>query len=163
MKTITALLFFVLTLALNPAWGVPIEVTVHRTIGGAFTIKTSQVQGTIVSEKETVKAASVKVDATSLKVDDQELLTKHIQERLETDHFPTIELTGAEGTNGTGKGIITIKGIAKPVTGQFKVQGNKIVAEFKLSMADFKIEKVRYLGVGAKDEVEIKVELPIKN
>ena len=36
-----------------------------------------------------------------------------------------------------------------------------VKAQFKLSIKQFGIENVKYLGVGVKDEVEIKVQLPI--
>lgn len=70
-------------------------------------------------------------------------------------------MTG-EGGAGKGKGVISIKGISKEISGTYKIEGQTLKANFKLSLQDFKIEKIKYLGVGVKDEVEVKVEVPVK-
>ena len=138
-----------------------IEVTVKLSPVGSFVAKTDKVEGGVVVEGGKVKASSIKVLVNTLKTG-IELRDKHTQERLEAEKFPEITLLTGEGTGGKGTGTIKIKGIEKPISGEYKVEGTKVTAQFKLSLKGFGIEKIGYLGVGVKDEVEVKVQLPIK-
>ena len=85
-----------------------------------------------------------------------------MRERLEGDKHPMISLQSGDGSGNQGKGLIKIKGIEKPIEGTYQVSGDSVTAEFKLSLKDFAIEKIRYLGVGVKDEVMVKVQVPLK-
>jgi len=137
-----------------------VEVTVRLSPVGSYVARTSDVQGTIKVNGGKVNATEIKVQTKSLKTGIT-LRDKHTQERLQADKFPEIILLTGEGISGMGKGIIKIKGIEKPIEGSYKIEGKSIVAEFKLSIKQFGIENVKYLGVGVKDEVDIKVQLPI--
>jgi len=137
-----------------------VEVTVKLSPVGSYVAKTSEVQGTIKVMGGKVTASEVKVQAKTLKTGIT-LRDKHTLERLQADKFPEIVLLTGEGVSGKGKGRIKIKGIEKPIEGTYKTDGKKIIAEFKLSIKQFGIENVKYLGVGVKDEVEIKVQMPV--
>lgn len=142
------------------AEGSLVEVVVKLSPVGSYTAKTSQVQGSVKTNGSKVMASNVRVQTKTLKTGIP-LRDKHTQERLLADRFPEIILISGEGESGKGKGIIKIKGIEKPVSGHYKVDGQMLKAAFKLSIKQFGIENVKYLGVGVKDDVEIKVQLPI--
>lgn len=137
-----------------------VEMTVKLSPVGSYVAKTSDIQGSVKLVGNKVIATDVKVKTKTLKTGIA-LRDKHTQERLEAGKYPEIILVSGEGESGNGKGKIKIRGIEKPVSGTYKVEGNKILAQFKLSIKDFGIENVKYLGVGVKDEVEIKVQIPI--
>lgn len=139
----------------------PVEVTVKLSPVGSYVAKTSSVDGSATLVGEKVKATNIKVLVKTLKTG-IELRDKHTIERLQADKFPEIILVSGEGENGKGKGIIKIKGIEKTVEGTYSVEGSDVKATFKLSLKDFGIEKIKYLGIGVKDEVEVKVQIPIK-
>ena len=53
-------------------------------------------------------------------------------------------------------------GIEKKVHGQYKIQDNQVVATFPLKLSDFKINDVKYMGVGVDDEVNLTVTIPLR-
>lgn len=137
-----------------------VEVHVKLSPVGSYVAKTSQVQGVVTVTGGKVQASNIRVQSKSLKTG-LALRDKHTQERLQADKFPEIILVKGEGAGGKGTGIIKLKGIEKPIAGSYKVEGKTMKAQFKLSIKQFGIENVKYLGVGVKDEVEIKVQLPV--
>lgn len=137
-----------------------VEISVKLSPVGSYIAKTTQVQGYAKVMGNKVQASDIKVQAKSLKTGIA-LRDKHTQERLMADKFPEIILVQGEGVGGKGTGLIKLKGIEKPIVGTYKVEGKMVKAQFKLSIKQFGIENVKYLGVGVKDEVEIKVQLPI--
>ena len=143
----------------NRAWGSQVEVSVRLSPVGSYVARTSHVEGSAVVTGGKVKASLIKVQAKTLKTGIT-LRDKHTIERLQADKFPEIILVSGEGEGGKGKGVIKIKGIEKPIQGTYKLDGKNVSAVFKLSLKDFGIEKVKYLGVGVKDEVEVKVQVP---
>ena len=78
------------------------------------------------------------------------------------EKYPDVKLITAEGKSGEGKGSIEIKGIKKDIKGTYKVDGTNLIADFDLNIKDFKIENVRYMGVGVKDIVHVTAKIPIK-
>lgn len=137
-----------------------VEVSVKLSPVGSYVAKTNQVQGSAKVVGTKIQASDIKVQTKSLKTGIA-LRDKHTQERLMADKFPEIILVKGEGDGGKGTGIIKLKGIEKPIAGTYQVEGKMVKAQFKLSIKQFGIENVKYLGVGVKDEVEIKVQLPI--
>lgn len=137
-----------------------VEVHVKLFPVGSYVAKTSQVQGRVTLSGGKVQASNIRVQAKTLKTG-LALRDKHTQERLQTDQFPEIILVKGQGSGGKGTGTINLKGIEKPIVGTYKIEGRMIKAQFKLSIKQFGIENVKYLGVGVKDEVEITVQLPV--
>lgn len=128
---------------------------------GDFKAKTTDVKGYAYKEGDKVKAQNIIVNLKSLKTS-IESRDKHAQKYLETDKHPEAILSAAVGENGKGKGKIKIKGIEKVVEGTYKIQGDKLAANFKLKLSDFKIEGINYMGVGVEDEVVLNVVVPLK-
>lgn len=159
MKYLSVLAFFNLILITTALKAAPVEVNVKMSPAGSFMIKSDKIDGTVTVSGSTVKATNINIPAQSLKTGIQ-LRDKHMLERLEADKFPMITLLLGEGANGLGTGTIKIKGIEKPIAGTYNVTNNLISAQFKLKLSDFAIEKIRYLAVGVKDEVEVTVQIP---
>lgn len=136
-------------------------VDVKLSPAGSFKAETMKVKGTATKTADGVKAENIEVDINSLKTG-IELRDKHLKERLMSDKHPVAKLIKAEGKGGKGKATVEIKGMQKEVTGTYKISGNTLQAQFKMSLADLEIKDVRYMGVGAKDEVVINVSLPVK-
>lgn len=161
--TARSMIFFVLTTVFSLttyAQNAGVQVDFKLT-PGSFSAKTTKVKGFAQMNGDAVVAENIEVDINSLKTG-MELRDKHMKERLEPEKFPVAKLLKAQGRDGKGKGIVEIKGIKKEISGTYKVSGKKLVAQFPLSLQDFKIENVRYMGIGVKDEAVVNITLPIK-
>lgn len=142
-------------------WASEASVYVKLSPAGNFTGKTDEVKGTAKVVGSKVLAQNIIVNLKSLKTG-MALRDKHTQDYLKTSAHPTAVLLKAEGENGKGKGVIRIKGIEKVISGTYKILGKNILAEFPLKLSDFKIAGIRYMGVGVKDLVTIRVQVPVQ-
>jgi hypothetical protein len=141
-------------------WASDVSVKVSLSPVGSFYAKTSEVEGSAKKEGEKIIADNIVVNLKNLKTGIT-LRDEHTQKRLETDKFPTAVLVHGEGTGGKGTGKIRIKGIEKDFAGTYEVKGETVKAEFNLKISDFGIKDVRYLSVGAKDEIKLEITLPL--
>lgn len=159
MKIVTTAL---LTTALsNVALAQSAEVDVSLTPAGDFVAKTSDIKGSVKQKGDSVMAENVVVSLKNLKTGIS-LRDKHARDKyLEVNKYPTMTLVKAIGKNGKGKGRIRYRGVQKDVTGTYKINGNKLDAEFPLKLSDFKINGIKYMGVGVDDVVKVRVSLPI--
>ncbi len=61
----------------------------------------------------------------------------------------------------TFTGMLTLHGVTRPVSGEVTARpaagGLSIDARFPVRISDFEIPPPRYLGVGVKDEVQVRV------
>ncbi len=128
---------------------------------GAFTGKTPDVKGFVKKVGSKFIGENIVVSLKNIKTG-MALRDKHTQEHLGTDKHPDAILVKAEGENGKGKGVIKIRGIEKEVEGTYKVDGKNLVASFPIKLSDFKIEGIRYMGVGVKDQAVVNVNVPIQ-
>lgn len=129
--------------------------------GSDFNAKSSNVKGSAKLVGTKVIAENISVPISSLDTG-MELRTKHMKEKyLEMNKFPEAKLIRGEGENGKGKGLFEIHGEKKEVAGDYKINGNELTADFTLKMSDFKIAKVKYLGIGVGDDVKVTVTVPI--
>ena len=119
------------------------------------------VEGTLVKEKGEYKG-ELSVDVRAFKTD-VEKRDEHLQGYLQSDFYPkaTLKLTKVDLKTDQFEGLLTIKGIEKPVSGQVSYQRNNFKAIFKLKLSDYPIGKVKYLGVGIDDIVEVEVNAKI--
>ncbi|MCB0412244.1 MAG: YceI family protein, partial [Bdellovibrionales bacterium] len=90
-----------------------------------------------------------------------ELRDKHLKERLLVSKHPVAKLLMGKGKGGKGTAEIELMGQKKKVAGTYKIEGNNLVSEFKMKLSDLKIEDVRYMGIGVKDEVTVHVTVPV--
>ncbi|KYG67781.1 YceI family protein [Bdellovibrio bacteriovorus] len=128
---------------------------------GDFKAKTGSVKGQATVKGDEVSAENIIVDLRTLKTG-VELRDKHTQKHLDTKAFPEAVLVSATGKGGKGKGKIKIKGVEKDVEGTYKVEGKTLKANFKLTLSDFGISDINYMGVGVEDEVTLHVAVPVK-
>jgi len=129
---------------------------------GSFTGTTKAVTGFAKVDGDKVSASNIEVDLTKLTTG-LELRDKHTQDHLETSKFPKAKLISAQGSGGKGTGEIEIRGIKKSIEGTYFVKNNFLTAEFSLNLPDFNIKGIRYMGVGLKDIVNLKVIVPINS
>lgn len=128
---------------------------------GDFKAKTSDVKGEATIKGDEVSAKNIIVNLTNLK-SGVELRDKHTQKYLDTKTFPDAVLVSATGKGGKGQGKIKIKGIEKDVDGTYNVEGKVLKADFKVTLSDFGIKDINYMGVGVEDQVTIHVAVPVK-
>ncbi len=142
-------------------WAKSASVDIKLSPAGGFVGKTEEVKGFVKKVGNKFIGENIIVNLKSLKTG-MSLRDKHTQDHLGTAQHPEAVLVKAEGENGKGKGVIRIRGIEKPIEGTFKVQGNQMSATFPLKLSEFKIENIRYMGVGVKDQVMVNVTVPVQ-
>lgn len=135
-------------------------VDIKLSPAGSFTGKTNQVIGKAEMSGGKISAKNIIVKLAGLKTGIA-LRDEHTLNYLKVKEHPEAVLVSAVGENGKGTGTIRIVGIEQPISGEYKIDGNILKAEFPLKLSDFKITGIRYMGVGVKDEVKLNVEIPI--
>lgn len=158
----TALVFLSLFGFATAAHAQSVEVDLKISPAGSFQAKTSKVSGKAKKAGNKITASGVKVElaslSTGIKLRDEHMKDKY----LEVGKHPTAELTAGECEGGKGKGKLKIRGIEKDVTGTCAVRGKNVFAQFEISLADYKIEGIRYMGAGVKDKATIKALVPLE-
>lgn len=137
-----------------------VEIAVKLSPAGSFTAKTSKVKGKAYSKSGKVLAKKIQVDLRTIETGIA-LRDKHLKERLNVEKYPFATLVQATGNNGKGKAIIALKGAKLKVEGTYKTEDKHLIASFPIHLPDLKINDVRYMGVGVKDEVVVTVSVPL--
>lgn len=152
---------FVSLLLAQSAFASPgVEIDVKLSPAGSFVAKTNRVKGVAKQSANGVSANQVAVDLNSLDTG-IELRNKHLKQRLLVDKFPVAKLVTATGKDGKGKATIVLMGKKQNVTGTYQVKGKFLVSEFKMKLSDLNVKDVSYMGLGVKDEVTVKVTVPV--
>ena len=154
----------ILMVAAAPAWATSqVQVRVQLSPAGSFEATSAAINGQVVKEAKGYSAENLTIPLGELKTG-IELRDNHMKNKyLEVEKYPVATIKKAQGhENGAFSGEIEIHGVTKPVTGTYKVEGDALKAEFTVKMSDFNIEKARYMGIGAKDEVKIESTIPIR-
>ena len=84
------------------------------------------------------------------------LRDRHLRELLRSDKYPLIKLK-FNVVGDAFSGILTLRGVSKPVSGAAKASPLKL--NFTIKLSTFDIERPSYLGVGVKDEVQIEAKI----
>lgn len=164
MKLAKILLFFILIT--NQAHGKMtkgLKVTLELSPIGSFVIETSKIKGKLVKFKEGYKSKKIylKVKDLTTGID---LRDQHLKEKLMISKFPKIYVSEVNTVKNKGSAKIKIKNIIKKISFKFKeLENNFIEANFQLSLVDFNIKGIRYMGVGVKDKIKVSIVLPSKN
>lgn len=137
-----------------------VKVTAHLSPTGSFLIESTEIQGQFAIESDqTVKARNFSVPVVNLKTGIT-LRDEHLQKKyLRAEQFPLLKLTQGSGKEGVFAGELEIVGIAKQVHGTYEVTEKEVISKFSLSLKDFGITGIRYLGVGVKDSVDVSIRL----
>ncbi len=131
--------------------------------GKTFTASSDSVKGKVVLQNNEYVAQGVVVDLKTLTTG-MDLRDDHMKNKyLEVGKYPEAILLSGKGKDGKGTGKIKIHGIEKDIAGTYKALNDKEVeAKFDVSLTDFKIEGVRYMGIGVKDIVNLRVIVPLE-
>ena len=155
--------------------GAEVVVVCPLTVGGSFEARTKSVSGEV-----TASAADPGSVSGALRVDLQTLETgiavrdRHMRENyLEVEKGPefavaTFDKIRIEKLAGksTFKGTLLLHGQRQEVTGVADLQQRdgriRVQAQFPIKVSAFQIPKPTYLGVGVRDEIQIKVMLTVE-
>jgi len=155
--------------------GAEVVVVCPLTVGGSFEARTKSVSGEV-----TASAADPGTVSGALRVDLQTLETgiavrdRHMRENyLEVEKGPefavaTFDKIRIEKLAGksTFKGTLLLHGQRQEVTGVADLQQRdgriRVQAQFPIKVSAFQIPKPTYLGVGVRDEIQIKVMLTVE-
>ncbi len=147
------------------AWGAAqpdVQIKVQLSPAGSFEAKSQKVQGHAVKEGEAYKAENVVIPLSDLQTG-IELRDDHMKNKyLEVAKYPDAKLKGAKGEKGNFSGELEIRGVTKPISGTYAVEGDLLKASFSVKMSEYNIAKANYMGIGAKDEVKIQTSVPIQ-
>ncbi len=155
--------------------GAEVVVVCPLTVGGSFEARTKSVSGEVAAS--TGEPGSV---SGSLRVDLQTLETgiavrdRHMRETyLEVEKGPefavaTFDQIRIEKMDGksTFKGTLLLHGQKQEVTGTADLQQRdgriRVQAQFPIKVSSFQIPKPTYLGVGVRDEIQVKVVMTVE-
>lgn len=155
-KNKMAMFFTLILLSFNiSAAREEVKVDVQLSPAGSFEIKaelkgslTKDAQGMYQAKKLTVK---VKEFETGM-----DLRNKHTKEKLEFKKYPSITVSDIKAKGGKGIGVIKIMKKKKKIQFSYKeIAGGLLQATFPLSLKDFGISGINYMGVGVKDKVTV--------
>jgi polyisoprenoid-binding protein YceI len=150
------------------------EVTVvcPLTVGGSFQAKTKAVTGEVGPAPQAPGAIGgslqVKLDTleTGIGIRDKHMLDNYLEigkgDGYNTAVLENIQIENVDG-KGTFKGTLNLHGQKREVVGTAalvrKDGGVQVEAQFPIKVSEFQIPKPTYLGVGVRDEIQVKVNL----
>jgi len=154
--------------------GAEITVVCPLTVGGSFEAKTKNVSGEIAPSPEepgTVGGA-LRVDLqtleTGIAIRDRHMREKYLEiekgPEFAVATFEQIRIDKLEG-KATFTGTLLLHGQRKEITGTAELQQRdgriRVQAQFPIRVSEFQIPKPTYLGVGVRDEIQVKVTLTV--
>ena len=154
------LTLFIAALSLSTFAGKGVVVNVDVP-GMSFQAKSSKVKGKVMKADGAFKAEKLSVKVKSLKTE-MDLRDEHLREKLKYKEYSNIVVTNGQAKDGKGTATIEIKGVKKPVSFTYKENGKLFVAKFNLSLKEFGITGISYMGLGVKDQVTVEASVPIK-
>lgn len=138
-----------------------VKVDVQLSPAGSFEIKAPRVRGQVVREGGALKASQLRVAVSSLN-SGIELRDEHMKEKLKMSEHPQIVVLNAQGQGGKGTAEIEIAGVKKPIQFTYQEKGRTAEVRFKLSLKDFGIAGISYMGVGVQDTINIVAEVMLR-
>jgi len=146
-----------------------VSVICPLTVGGSFEAKTDVVKGEVtVADPAQPLNGALHVDLQSLETGiglrDRHMKNNYLEVEKGAEYAAArLEDIRVEKLAGktTFKGLLTLHGSRKPVTGTAEIKqtanGYRVEATFPLRTAEFGIPEPTYLGVGVKDEIQVRV------
>jgi polyisoprenoid-binding protein YceI len=149
-----------------------VTVVCPLTIGGSFDAKTTVLTGelTLNPDSPASVGGTLSADLRTLQTGIS-LRDRHLRENyLEVDRGPgfaaaTLGQIKIDTLTGTGKfqGVLTLHGLQRTVAGTATVtrdsRGYQVEATFPLKISEFEIPEPTYLGVGVRDQIEVRVKM----
>jgi len=154
--------------------GAEVTIVCPLTVGGSFEAKTKNVSGEIAPslEQPGTVGGALRVDLQTLETGIA-IRDRHMRENyLEVEKgpefavatFEQIRIDKLEG-KATFTGTLVLHGQRKEVTGTADLQQRdgriRVQAQFPIRVSEFQIPKPSYLGVGVRDEIQVKVTLTV--
>jgi polyisoprenoid-binding protein YceI len=146
-----------------------VSVICPLTVGGSFEAKTDVVKGevTVAGPSQPLNGA-LHVDLQSLETGiglrDRHMKNNYLEVEKGAEYAAArLEDIRVEKLAGktTFRGLLTLHGSRREVTGSAEIKptstGYRVEATFPLRTAEFGIPEPTYLGVGVKDEVQVRV------
>jgi polyisoprenoid-binding protein YceI len=180
---IALLLFIPASARAEAQWDVErgeVRVVCPLTVGGSFEAHTREVKGRLSlarSHPTTLEgglAVELRTLETGISLRDEHLREKYLEiSRGEGyDKAALSNLVVGETDPDTFQGrtpftaTLDLHGVSKTISGQAEVRRTgpsvRVEASFTLSLSQFGIPEPRYLGVGVKEDVQVKVLLTLK-
>jgi polyisoprenoid-binding protein YceI len=149
-----------------------IAVVCPLTVGGSFEARTKNLSGELgpASEQPGTVRGALRVDLQTLETGIG-IRDRHMKDNyLEVDKGPDFSAAmfddiRVEKLDGKSvfSGTLMLHGQRKPISGTADLQQRdgrvRVQAQFPLRISDFEIPTPKYLGVGVRDEIQIKVNL----
>ncbi len=143
------------------------DVKVHIPLSpaGSFDAKAKIHNGVAMEKKGKFFAKDMYVVAKELKTG-IDLRDEHLWDRLKTKKYPKIKVLKATGKGGRGIASVDIRGVKQKVPFTYKMKGKKADFKMKVDLNKFKFDndkdRLSYMGIGVKNELEISGELDVK-
>jgi polyisoprenoid-binding protein YceI len=150
------------------------EITVMcpLTVGGSFEAKTKNLSGDVTpaSDEQGAVRGALKVELqtleTGISVRDRHMKSNYLEVEKGPE-FATATIDDIRVEKLEGKtvftGVLSLHGQKKKVTGAAELQEKdgkvRVQAQFPVKVSEFEIPPPTYLGVGVRDEIQIKVSL----
>jgi polyisoprenoid-binding protein YceI len=150
------------------------EVTVMcpLTVGGSFEAKTKNLSGDVTpaADQQGAVRGTLRVELQTLEtgigIRDRHMKNNYLEvekgPEFATAIIEDIRVEKLEGKT-VFSGMLTLHGQKRKVTGAAELQQKdgriRVQAQFPLKVSDFDIPAPTYLGVGVRDEIQIKVSL----
>lgn len=143
-----------------------ISIDVALSPAGSFKISSSKIKGKVyIDSNNEISAKNIKVPIKTLKTG-IELRDNHLKKKLgyEKDKKAVLLLIEAKGANGKGKAKFRVLNKEQTADFTYKKVSEKLgEATFSLKLDSFGISGIRYMGVGVKNIVNVKIKLPLKS
>jgi polyisoprenoid-binding protein YceI len=152
------------------------EVTIvcPLTVGGSFEAKSKELRGEVVARADQPGAidgalhVNLQTLSTGISLRDRHMRDNYLEVQKGPEYataiLEQIRIERLEGAT-TLKGVLRLHGQRREISGTaaLKEQDGRIrvQAQFPLKVSEFEIPKPSYLGVGVRDEIEIKVSMTV--
>jgi polyisoprenoid-binding protein YceI len=155
--------------------GAEVVVVCPLTVGGSFEARTKSVSGEVAASTAEPGnfSGALRVDLqtleTGIAVRDRHMRDNYLEIEKGPDFavatFDHIRVEKLDGKS-TFKGTLLLHGQRQEVAGTADLQQRdgriRVQAQFPIKVSAFQIPKPTYLGVGVRDEIQIKVEMTVE-
>jgi polyisoprenoid-binding protein YceI len=152
--------------------GGDVAVVCPLTVGGSFEAKTKNLSGELgpASDQPGTVHGALRVDLQTLEtgigIRDRHMKDNYLEVEKGPDFsaamFEDIRVDRLDGRS-VFSGTLMLHGQRKPISGTAELQQRdgrvRVQAQFPMKISDFEIPTPKYLGVGVRDEIQIKVNL----
>ena len=152
LMKIFLILSLTFSLQAKPKKGVTINVTLNP--AGSFQIK-GRIKGNVSKKGDMYVADKLVTKVSSFKTG-IDLRDDHTKKKMLFKKFPTVEVTNVKAKNNQGIAKIKIMNKVKPIKFKYKdIDAKYAQAQFVISLKEFGIGGINYMGVGVEDTVKI--------